>query len=426
MAVRIGDVHGFVRIPKAPSAGPRRQLVGLNPVDSGESGSREFVVNTLAVARFTAVEDASFAPAPRPSARRELVSPRLDVITTDSERVLVLEHARVGVGKSRKKLDLYRFHRHDSPDVPQSGREVVRPFKRLASPARAVSDFQAFSAPSSSVPPDLTSRLMLRTGSGWRLVDPSEKLPVKSKTIVMIHGFLSKIESAFQNVDFVGAPADALVLGYDHETVFKSPAENADDLIKLLKRNSSFGGKAQTLDVIAHSRGGLVAREFLNKIAASHSSEWNIGRLSTYGSPNQGTTLAVDGLDILNIAVNAAIRGFLPELPTMFSSMISEIATHGALPGIDAMTPVKASAIASSFGDAEVLCLESTYSPRSDEWAKRLASFLWRTAAFRGNSNDLVVDVPYMGLGAATLAEPVEDHNHFRYFDPGYHGNRPF
>lgn len=83
------------------------------------------------------------------------------------------------------------------------------------------------------------------------------EMPSDKVCLLLIHGTISSYESGFANID----PAlwsklmnhyDGHVYAFNHKTISESPVENAHELIKKLP-------DSVMLDIISHSRGGLVA-----------------------------------------------------------------------------------------------------------------------------------------------------------------------
>ena len=118
----------------------------------------------------------------------------------------------------------------------------------------------------------------------------------KKRRLLLVHGTFSKSE-AFAD-GFAGAPngADFLrrvfdyypeVLAFDHPTLSVSPVLNAFDLFGLMAEASG------PLDVVAHSRGGLVARWFLEGFGAALGT--GPYRAVLVGVPLGGTSLAAPG-----------------------------------------------------------------------------------------------------------------------------------
>ncbi|HLK50035.1 MAG TPA: hypothetical protein VKT49_17950 [Bryobacteraceae bacterium] len=121
--------------------------------------------------------------------------------------------------------------------------------------------------------------------------------PVKSgKILLVVHGTFSKGEAIFQQLN---APTNAAgrnllgkagnmksgydqILSFEHPTVSVTPMLNAVDLAR------AFAGSDAVIDVIAHSRGGLVTRWWLESLDRSD----QLRRAILVGSPLGGTSLA--------------------------------------------------------------------------------------------------------------------------------------
>jgi len=113
-----------------------------------------------------------------------------------------------------------------------------------------------------------------------------------NRALVLIHGTFSKTASPVDGFgpDFMAWARQhyRFVLGFDHWTLSKSPDENAQLLIDELRAFNPELIKPGSLDVIAHSRGGLVARSFCELRGHGDS----VRNLIFLGTPNCGTDLA--------------------------------------------------------------------------------------------------------------------------------------
>jgi hypothetical protein len=132
------------------------------------------------------------------------------------------------------------------------------------------------------------------------------------RVLLVIHGTFSHGEAITDQL--AAAPNGRLflnavggtyaeVLLFDHPTLAVSPLLNAFDLERAL------AGCPATFDVVAHSRGGLVARAWAE---AFRDGGHGVGRLALVGSPLAGTSLAApprlrDALEFLS-NVGAALR----------------------------------------------------------------------------------------------------------------------
>jgi pimeloyl-ACP methyl ester carboxylesterase len=126
--------------------------------------------------------------------------------------------------------------------------------------------------------------------------DPSG--PFSGRTLLFVHGTFSNAENMlnefklgpraprFLNRATRGAAKDDRVVVFGHPTPSVSPVMNALELGRAMS-----GSKGQ-LDVIAHSRGGLVVRWWLEAFGSSLRATTTPVRAVLAGSPLHGTSLA--------------------------------------------------------------------------------------------------------------------------------------
>lgn len=175
----------------------------------------------------------------------------------------------------------------------------------------------------------------------------------KKRRLLIVHGTFSKCDAIFDGVAQAKtggafwkrafAHYDE-VLAFEHATLSVSPVLNAFDLARALR------GASGPLDIIAHSRGGLVTRWYLEGLGAP-----TVGptRAVLVGSPLAGTSLAApprlkDSLAALSNygtmlqAGGAAASAFMPLLAAPLALM--RIAT--SVISVAARTPVIDAAVA--------------------------------------------------------------------------------
>lgn len=101
---------------------------------------------------------------------------------------------------------------------------------------------------------------------------------------------------------------DALI-GYDHRTLSVDPLENAKGLYQALRTLKTTA--LPTIDIVCHSRGGLVARTLIEKILPGASWKPRIGRVVFAGSTNAGTELArpENWHSLIDLMTNLALAG---------------------------------------------------------------------------------------------------------------------
>lgn len=146
----------------------------------------------------------------------------------------------------------------------------------------------------------------------------------KEKVLLLMHGLWSSCENSFQ--EFLSDPhvRKSLLasghckyaLGFNMPTTFHGIKENAERLQNDLKIYLPEEGKV--LNVLAHSRGGLVARYLLEALPADKSNVWKVNRLIMAGTPNEGT----------NIALNQkwdSLFGILGTVTNLISPMVAKV-----------------------------------------------------------------------------------------------------
>ncbi len=151
--------------------------------------------------------------------------------------------------------------------------------------------------------PSLTAhvRELRRTAAGtFELSGPSDGAPFSGRTLLFVHGTFSNAENMLHEFTVSGGPGERLlnramtgagtydrVLFFEHATLSVSPVINA------LELERAFAGSSGQIDVVAHSRGGLVVRWWLEAFGSSLSAAPNAKvRAVLAGSPLHGTSLA--------------------------------------------------------------------------------------------------------------------------------------
>jgi len=112
------------------------------------------------------------------------------------------------------------------------------------------------------------------------------------RALLLIHGTFSKTASPVDGLgpEFItwARQQYGAVLGLDHWTLSKTPLDNARLLLDELRAFNPDLLKKGALDIITHSRGGLVARSFCELLDHGES----VNNLIFLGTPNCGTDLA--------------------------------------------------------------------------------------------------------------------------------------
>lgn len=165
------------------------------------------------------------------------------------------------------------------------------------------------------------------------------------RVLLLVHGLLSLTATAFPvtRLRRVFAAYDH-VLALDHPTVTRDPAQNARELLRRLPAGL-------TVDILSHSRGGLVSRALAGELADApapyrvDARSLTVRRLVMMGTPNVGSAIGDPG----------RAPAFLSRLTTLLRwldgptdvlegvlQLVGELARKGqdaTLPGIAAMAP---------------------------------------------------------------------------------------
>ncbi len=207
----------------------------------------------------------------------------------------------------------------------------------------------------------------LRPGQ-WKKLGPQDRV------ILIIHGTFSQAKSPVNGFDFDAEKRPSKffrdlttawakqnktevqptlrVLAFDHWTLSKSPLDNAADMAKALYDLDPHLLDAGRLDLIVHSRGGLVARSFVEltfETAQERTFPVNqrcaaVRRVIFMGTPNAGTQLAnpVNAGRLADFLVNLAHLdefGFFARM----SGLLAQVVVHEELskiPGLRAQNPI--------------------------------------------------------------------------------------
>jgi len=263
--------------------------------------------------------------------------------------------------------------------------------------------------------------------SGWQRVGDG-------RALMFLHGTFSRAHTGFCRL-----PHDTLeqlhsrygqrVFAFDHFTLSEDPWENAEWLIAAMPEDIPLD-----LDIVCHSRGGLVARALAERQSeiSLGSRQLKIKRIVFAGTPNAGTVLAdfehfgdlIDSYTtLLSFVPDNGVTDILETVITVAKTIA--VGATRRLVGLTAMTPggefLKALNAATG-SVAQYFGLASDYEPTVPalkDWVRhRLASSL-----FASEANDLVV--PAMGVFAESGSAlfPIAGDRLFKPPDGVTHGD---
>lgn len=259
------------------------------------------------------------------------------------------------------------------------------------------------------------------------------------RVLVLLHGANSSTAGGFGALTATAAGRaflrDAVahydaVLGFDHPTLSLDPRQNAEALLRSLRRVPCAG--ALRLDVVAHSRGGLVARALAEALLPAAGAAPRLERCVLVAAPNAGTelarpanwerlagiatTLAAASARALSLAepgsaaaakaLEAAVTGAMALLKLVVAKGLEE----AEIPGLAAMVPGGPflrslgwpPGAASGAAALPLFAVVSNFEPALREPDRELGSRLLRALGdgmadgFFGAANDLVVGVASM------------------------------
>ena len=261
--------------------------------------------------------------------------------------------------------------------------------------------------------------------NGWRPFGGGPALLFLHGTFSTSHGGFSGLPEA--TMAELAAAYAGRVLAFDHCTLSQDPERNARWLLDRIPDDLEL-----ELDVICHSRGGLVARVLAGELVGLRPERLRVRRVVFVGTPNAGTALAdpdhlIDLLDRVTSILNLAPLGAYLVAQETLEAVITVIkmlgsGAVGGLPGLTAMRPAGAflrrldrrAAI-----DADHYAITADFEPTGS-----LAALVRTTIAdqvmdriFGAAANDLVV--PTLGvLPYGRQAPPMPEQRILR-FAPG-------
>jgi hypothetical protein len=227
------------------------------------------------------------------------------------------------------------------------------------------------------------------------------------RSLLFVHGTFSRASSAFgalarETLVKLHEIYQGRVFAFDHFTLSEDPIQNARWFVDHLPADVHLD-----LDIVCHSRGGLVSRTLAEKQAELPlgGRTLDVGRIVFVASPNAGTILADSRYtgDFVDSYTN--LLNFLPangateilEGVVMVVKMLAVGVLHG-LPGLQAMVPTGgflAQLNTSPVGADRYYALASDYTP-TDPGLKAWAANRLLDRVFQKAGNDLVV--PTLGV----------------------------
>jgi len=274
------------------------------------------------------------------------------------------------------------------------------------------------------------------------LATPAELAAAKNqKVLLFVHGIFSSTGGAFGDLGAVDDAVDPScmrqllerygnrVFGYDHWTISKTPLQNAIDLLNAIPAGANWD-----VDIVCHSRGGLVVRSLLPLPAADarpanadllRIAALRAGRIASVGkayfvaAANQGSPLADpdDLRNFLNVAALLASGSSCLALDVVIGLAKYVVSSGFNLPSVQELNS-GSTLIEDLNNSATMLAAAATYFVRADfdfSASPLLSLGVYLDRYLMKVDNDLVV--PYDGLAVPEFA--VADDHWLNFGTPG-------
>lgn len=258
----------------------------------------------------------------------------------------------------------------------------------------------------------------------------------RGPVLLLVHGTFSRCHSTFTQLpsELIAKLVDAYerrVLAFDHPTVSVTPRANADWLLRAIP-----DGLPLTFDVVAHSRGGLVARILAERLAdLDVRRDVVVRRAVLAGVPDNGTALTASAhiADFLDAFSN--LLNFFPDAVGMDAlQCVLAAVKEVAIGALDRLTGLQSMLPQSEFQQwlnagpkttSRYHAVASSFAPAQSglkEWAEqRLMRAIFR------EDNDLVVPTASVYAANGSGYFPIADDdvvlfgtdtavNHCQYF----------
>jgi pimeloyl-ACP methyl ester carboxylesterase len=269
-----------------------------------------------------------------------------------------------------------------------------------------------------------TGRLTELDDKGWKRLS-------KGPALLFVHGTFSTTEGGFGRLPAktrkeLHRRYDGRVIAYDHPTIADDPAENARRFFELV------GERSLELDIVCHSRGGLVSRSIAERPGdlSTLGGAVAVRSVVLVGVPNNGTILAKaeywnELLDrfttLLNLLPGPGVADTLESVLAVVRSIAVETVEN--LEGLDAMAPggafLKRLNVAAD-GAATYRAIVSDFEPKNPGLKAWLNDSV-RDRIFEGESNDMMVSIDSMTAKNGSSRFPVTELREFKRTDAVEH-----
>jgi hypothetical protein len=170
----------------------------------------------------------------------------------------------------------------------------------------------------------------------------------RGRALLLMHGTFSSAQGAFHalHADTLASLASMYsgrIFAFNHPTMHRSPQENVEEFLRSLPPGADL-----ELDIVSHSRGGLVTRELSERLGEYDRQGRNVRvrRAIFVATPHRGTILTDSGHGIKMLDRYTNLLTELPDNVFTITAealfMLAKLVYHGgvkALPGLRSMYP---------------------------------------------------------------------------------------
>jgi pimeloyl-ACP methyl ester carboxylesterase len=266
------------------------------------------------------------------------------------------------------------------------------------------------------------------------LSDAEWQLLTTGRSLLFVHGTFSTAHGGFGSLPEATLRElhDAYqgrVFAFDHLTLSASPEDNVNWFSQAVRDNLSVSGELD-LDVICHSRGGLVSRILAGELSTGGLERIKVSKVVFVATPNQGTLLAdpdhmVNFLDRYTSALDLAPPGPAAMVSDLLEAILAVVKIIGragltGLDGLSSMDPGGSFIAQLNSGTpvaTEYFGMSSNYEPSGNlrgftmmKLGDKLVDRVFQTAP-----NDLVVPTDGVNQGSPTAGFPIPDERSMRF-----------
>ncbi len=166
----------------------------------------------------------------------------------------------------------------------------------------------------------------------------------QGRSLLFVHGTFSTAHSGFSQIpddvfESLYRHYEGRVFAFDHHTMSSDPAANVRWMMDHVPDGTNL-----EVDIICHSRGGLVSRTLAEKpsVFGLDTAAVDVSRLVFVGVPNSGTLLTrpdhiMQMIDRLTTVINLFPSGLVVEVLEAIITVV-KVLSHGLLSGLDGLT----------------------------------------------------------------------------------------